>query len=80
MRIIKTIFLMLFIIAIAIFTFQNMGIIKMSFLNWHLEIPLSIASVSLYILGAISGGLIFSMLKKLSSDNSETEKKRNRLL
>jgi lipopolysaccharide assembly protein A len=71
MRIIRTILLVLFIVAIVIFTFQNMETVKLSFLKWHLEIPLSLASVSLYILGALSGGLLFSMLKKLSSENSD---------
>lgn len=71
MRIIRTILLVLFIGAIVIFTFQNIETVKLSFLKWHLDIPLSIASVSLYILGAISGGLLFSMLKKLSSENSK---------
>jgi lipopolysaccharide assembly protein A len=71
MRIIRTILLVLFIVAIVIFTFQNMETVKLSFLKWHLEIPLSLASVLLYILGALSGGLLFSMLKKLSSENSD---------
>jgi uncharacterized integral membrane protein len=48
-----------------------METVKLSFLKWHLEIPLSLASVLLYILGALSGGLLFSMLKKLSSENSD---------
>ena len=71
MRLFKSILIVLFIITIGIFTFQNMEIVKISFLNWHLEIPFSIASVLLYILGAISGGLLFSMLKKLSSEDSD---------
>jgi len=75
MRLFKSILLLLFIIAIVIFTFQNMEIVKLSFLKWHLQVPLSVASFSLYILGAFSGGLMFSMLKKLSIEN--TDKKNN---
>lgn len=71
MRVLKTILLLFFIVAIALFTFQNMEIVKLSFLNLHLEIPLSIASVSIYILGTISGGIVFSMLKKLSIEDTE---------
>lgn len=71
MRLVKTILLLLLIGVAIIFTVQNMEIVKLSFLNFHLEIPLSFASVGIYILGAISGGLIFSLLKKLTSEDSE---------
>jgi putative membrane protein len=67
MHTIKTILLLLFIATIVLFTFQNMEIVKINFLNWHLEIPSFIASVSFYILGALSGGLLYSMLKNLSN-------------
>lgn len=66
MRLIKSMLLVLFVIAIALFTFQNMGTVNLRFLIWELKIPLSIASIALYVLGAISGGLLFSILKKLS--------------
>lgn len=74
MRLLKTILLLLFIAAIVLFAFQNMETVKLSFLNWHLEIPLSFASASIYILGAISGGIVFSMLKKLSIEDSDKKK------
>ncbi len=71
MRLIKSILLLLFIGAVMLFSFQNMELIKLSFFNWHLEIPLSFASILFYILGAISGGIVFSMLKKLSLEDSD---------
>lgn len=74
MRLIKTILLLLLIGVAVIFTFQNMEIVKLSFLNIHLEIPLSLASVAIYILGAISGGIVFSMLKKLTIEDSNKKK------
>jgi uncharacterized integral membrane protein len=74
MRLIKTILLILIIGVAVIFTFQNMEIVKLSFLNFHLEIPLSFASVAIYILGAISGGLVFSLLKKLTLEDSDKKK------
>jgi uncharacterized integral membrane protein len=70
MRLVKFIALLLFIGAVTLFSIQNMELVKLSFLNWHLEIPLSFASILLYILGTISGGIVFSMLKKLSVENS----------
>jgi len=74
MRLIKTILLLLLLGVAVIFTFQNMEIVKLSFLNIHLEIPLSLASVAIYILGAISGGTVFSMLKKLTIEDSNKKK------
>lgn len=74
MRLLKTILLLLLIGVAVIFTIQNMEIVKLSFLNFHLEIPLSFASISIYILGAISGGLVFSLLKKLSLEDSNKKK------
>lgn len=69
MRNLKIILLLLFLGAIAIFTLQNMGTVKLSFLFWHLQLPLSVTSILIYVLGAISGGLVFSMLKKITLSN-----------
>jgi uncharacterized integral membrane protein len=71
MRLLKTILLLLLIGVAVIFTIQNMEMVKLSFLNFHIEIPLSFASIAIYILGAISGGLIFSLLKKLTLEDSD---------
>jgi uncharacterized integral membrane protein len=66
MRILKVILLLLFLGAVIIFVFQNMGTVKLSFLYWHLQLPLSVTSILIYTLGALSGGLVFSMLKKIT--------------
>ncbi|MBZ9618912.1 lipopolysaccharide assembly protein LapA domain-containing protein [Psychroflexus lacisalsi] len=66
MRTLKSILLLIIVLAAIIFAFQNMETVNLKFFNWKLQIPLSAASALLYILGAISGGLIFSMLKKLT--------------
>lgn len=75
MKIFKTIILIILIAVIVIFTVQNMEMVKLGFLNLYLEIPLSILSVSIYVLGAISGGLVLSMLKKLTHEATENENK-----
>lgn len=64
MRFLKTSLLLLFIGVVVIFIIQNLETVRVSFLSWHLELPLSIISVIVYILGALSGGLLFSLLKK----------------
>lgn len=67
MNILKSVLLFLFIAAVLVFTFQNLEMVRFRFLSWHMEIRLSVVSVLLYIFGAFSGGLLFSMLKNLSS-------------
>lgn len=64
-RVLKITVLVLFIGVLAVFTFQNIDTVRLLFFKWFLEIPLSIALVLVYILGAVSGGVLFSMLKNL---------------
>jgi lipopolysaccharide assembly protein A len=75
MRLVKTILLVLLIASIALFTFQNMELVQLNFLNASLDVPLSLASVSIYILGGISGGLVYSLFKKLTLDDTNTKSK-----
>lgn len=71
MKFLKTIILLLLTGVAVVFILQNLETVKLSFLKWSIEIPLSFASASIYILGAISGGLIFSLLKKLTLEKSD---------
>lgn len=66
MKIVKTILLILVGIIIALFVIQNMELVSLSFLTWNMQIPLAFASLILYVLGAITGGIVYSMLRKLS--------------
>lgn len=68
MRVIKFILLFLIVAIALIFIIQNMETVSLKFIKWRLEIPLSAASVLLYGLGAVSGGLFFSMLRKLTQE------------
>jgi putative membrane protein len=74
MRLIKSILLVLLIVLFAIFVFQNMERVRLSFLNIYLEMPVSLASVIIYLLGALTGGLLYSMLKKLTFEDKPKEK------
>lgn len=73
MKIFKTIVLIMLLAIILTFTIQNIELAKFKFLNWSIEIPLSVASIVIYVLGAATGGLLFSLLKKVTSQ-SEKEK------
>jgi len=66
MKFLKTTLLFFFIAIAAIFVFQNFETVKLSFLSWNTQIPLSLAITVIYILGAVSGGLLYSLLKKLA--------------
>lgn len=70
MRLLKTVLLILLILVAAIFIVQNLETVKLTFIKWSIEMPLSFASAVIYVLGAVSGGLIFSLLKKLTLEDS----------
>lgn len=70
MRLFKSIILLFLIGVAVIFTFQNLQTVELSFLKWYLKLPLSLISTIIYILGAITGSIVFSMLKKVLSENS----------
>lgn len=71
MKLFKTILLILLIGVVVIFALQNMSTVKINFLSWSLKLPISIASIALYVFGALSGGIVFSMLKKITKTESE---------
>lgn len=72
MNVIKKILFFLIIAFIAVFIFQNLNSINIRFITWELKITQSVLIVIVYILGMLSGGLLFSMLKKLWSDKGES--------
>ncbi|NBC58384.1 MAG: DUF1049 domain-containing protein [Bacteroidetes bacterium] len=71
MRILKTFSLLLFIGVVMLFILQNLELVDLNFAVWKIELSLSFVSLLFYILGTLSGGIIFSMLKKLSKNNSK---------
>ncbi|MEA1873794.1 MAG: LapA family protein [Bacteroidota bacterium] len=71
MKIFKTIVLILLLAIILTFTIQNIELAKFKFLNWSIEIPLSVASIVIYVLGAATGGLLFSLLRKVISPSKK---------
>ena len=48
-----------------LFAFQNFETTRISFYKWSAEMPLSVAILGIYVFGALSGGILFSLLKKL---------------
>ncbi len=52
-----------FVAAIVIFAFQNLGMVTMSFLGFSVSAPLAIVAAIVYLLGAFTGGSLFGLLR-----------------
>jgi uncharacterized integral membrane protein len=53
-----------FVAAIVIFVVQNRALVTMSFLGFGVRAPLAILAVVVYVLGAITGGSVYALLRK----------------
>ncbi len=53
----------LFVAAILIFAFQNLGVVTISFLGFSVRAPLAILAAVIYVLGAFTGGSLFALLR-----------------
>jgi lipopolysaccharide assembly protein A len=54
----------LFIAAIVIFAIQNRQVITMAFLGFSVRAPIALLTVGVYVLGAITGGSMFALLRR----------------
>jgi len=53
-----------FALATLIFAFQNFGVVTMSFLGLSIRTPLSLLAVIFYVLGALTGGSLFALVRQ----------------
>ena len=56
--------IVVFVAFILIFVFQNIGVVTMAFLGFSLRAPLAIVAVFMYVLGALTGGSLYALLRK----------------
>jgi uncharacterized integral membrane protein len=61
-----------FMAAIVIFVAQNRALATMSFLGFSVRAPLAILAVVVYVLGAITGGSLYALLRKSVSGSQLT--------
>ena len=54
----------LFVAATILFALQNVGPVTMSFLGFSIHAPLALLAAVAYLLGAVSGGSVFVLLRK----------------
>jgi lipopolysaccharide assembly protein A len=64
MRWVYLIIVVLFVAAVALFAAQNLGAVTTSFLGFSVRGPLAILTVIVDILGAVTGGSLFALLRK----------------
>ena len=64
MRWVYLIIVVVFVGAIVIFGIQNREMVTISFLGFSLRAPLAILVVIVYVLGAITGGTLYALLRK----------------
>ncbi len=64
MRWIYLTIIVLFAAAIVIFGIQNLDLVTMSFLGFSVRAPLAIVAAIVYVLGAVTGGSLFALLRR----------------
>jgi putative membrane protein len=64
MRWIYLAIIVLFVAAIIIFAVQNLAAVTMSFLGFSVRAPLAVMAAVVYVIGAITGGSVFALLRK----------------
>jgi uncharacterized integral membrane protein len=61
------------LVVIIIFSAQNYSLLIIKFLNWKIEIPAFVAFTLFYLVGAVSGGLMISLIRNATKANKEQE-------
>ena len=64
MRWVYLVIVIVFVAAIVIFAVQNREMVTISFLGFSLRAPLALLTAINYVLGAITGGSVFALLRK----------------
>lgn len=63
MRWVYLIIIIVFIAAIVLFAVQNVQLTTMSFLGFSIRAPLSLLAAVVYVLGALTGGSLYALLR-----------------
>ncbi len=64
MRWFHIIVVVLFVLAIAVFAFQNLQTVTLAFLGFSVGAPLALLVVIIYVLGMVTGGSLFALLRR----------------
>jgi len=55
---------------IVVFAFQNTTTVTVSFITWSATVPLAMVVIAAYILGAVTGGGVLSLLMRFIPDDT----------
>ena len=72
MRWVHTVIVVLFAAGTLIFLVQNREIVSMDFLGFSVRAPLAVIAASFYLLGAITGGSAYALLRRSVQGASTT--------
>ena len=64
MRWFYLVIVIIFVAATLIFVLQNFDLVTMAFLGTRIRAPLALLVAVVYVLGAITGGSLFALLRK----------------
>jgi lipopolysaccharide assembly protein A len=64
MRWVHMAIVILFVAATLIFLVQNREIVSMDFLGFSVRAPLAVIAASFYLLGAVTGGSVYALLRR----------------
>jgi lipopolysaccharide assembly protein A len=64
MRWFHIIVVVLFVLATAIFAFQNLQTVTLAFLGFSVGAPLALLVVIIYVLGMVTGGSLVALLRR----------------
>lgn len=73
-KFLKQFLLILIVVVLLIFLIQNFSLLELKFINWKVKIPVFVALMLIYFLGTISGSLLFSLIRDVTTSK---EKKRD---
>ena len=64
MKVVQTILALVLIGFVILFAVENSSLVKLGMLGNKITLPVSIIAIGFYVFGAVSGALIFKVLKK----------------
>jgi uncharacterized integral membrane protein len=73
MRLVYFLILLCFLAAIGIFAYQNDDKVTLTFLNWRIELRMSLLLLGVYVFGMLSGWTVVGFVKRSFERVTERE-------
>ncbi|MCK5771121.1 hypothetical protein [Algiphilus sp.] len=65
MRFVYSLLIVVFAAVVAIFAFQNLKLVTISFLAMRIELPVALLVVGVYFLGLLTGGALLALVRSM---------------